>query len=139
MRMTPHTLQLTPVPLQDMTAEIAHWRSVYPHSAFFSQRLQFERYLPTFAFAYKTFVFDDASQAVTVPSQLCFTYKDGTPACDRIDWKQAEMIISATWARLRAADLSQEINLHRYASAHSLLLLVHDKTHAMQAVRRMVS
>lgn len=98
-------------PTQNMDAEIAHWRSGYPHCAFFSKSLQFERYLPTFAFAYRTFVSQPEGQSDAVPVRLCSTYKDSVPACDRIDWNEAEMIIGATWQRIRATALAQKTSL----------------------------
>lgn len=106
------------VPMQEMAAELWHWRSGYPHRPYFSEGLQFERYLPTFAFAYQAFLPELAREPGKVPARLCSIYKDSMPAIDRIDWHEAEMIISATWTRMHIAAQAQEIKFHHYAEAH---------------------
>ncbi|HYM86647.1 MAG TPA: hypothetical protein VET30_07890 [Pseudoxanthomonas sp.] len=84
----------------DMQAEMRHWRSSYPNRPFFRSGLQFERYVPTLQFGYDTFVPHQNANAAARGVLLCHHYKDSVAACDRIDWAEAEMIVTATWARL---------------------------------------
>lgn len=63
------------------------------------------RYVATFKFGYDTFVPNrEKNSTEELLPRLCHQYKDGVAACDRIDWAEAEMIVSATWARLEDAD-----------------------------------
>lgn len=94
-----------PVGTLDMVRELLHWRRGYPNSPFFKSGLEFERYVATFKFGYDTFVPNrEKNSAEELLPRLCHQYKDGVAACDRIDWAEAEMIVSATWARLEDAD-----------------------------------
>ena len=94
-----------PVGTLDMVRELLHWRRGYPNSPFFRSGLEFERYIATFKFGYDTFLPNrEKNSADDLLPSLCHRYKDGVAACDRIDWVEAEMIVSATWARLEDAD-----------------------------------
>lgn len=94
-----------PIGTLDMVRELLHWRRGYPHSPFFKSGLEFERYVATFKFGYDTFVPNrEKNSSEELLPRLCHRYKDGVAACDRIDWAEAEMIVSATWARLEDAD-----------------------------------
>ncbi len=90
--------------MPDMGRELLHWRRGYPDRPFFRSGLQFERYIATFKFGYDTFLHNRGKDAAAVLPGLCCRYKDGVAACDRIDWAEAEMIVSATWARLQDAE-----------------------------------
>lgn len=100
-------LQYVPASMPGMTAELPLWRNAYPLDPCFSEGLEFERYLPTFAFAQRTFVPGLAFEPGKLPAKLCSTYKDSVAACDRINWNEAEMIICTTWARMHAAAQAQ--------------------------------
>ncbi len=97
-----------PIGTPDMVRELLHWRRGYPNSPFFKSGLEFERYVATFKFGYDTFLSNrEKRSAEELLPSLCHRYKDGVAACDRIDWVEAEMIVSATWARLEDADSTQ--------------------------------
>lgn len=96
-----------PVGTLDMGRELLHWRRDYPNSPLFKSGLEFERYVATFKFGYDTFLPNREKNSAELLPGLCHQYKDGVAACDRIDWAEAEMIVSATWARLEDADSSQ--------------------------------
>jgi hypothetical protein len=96
-----------PVGTLDMVRELLHWRRGYPNSPFFKSGLEFERYVATFKFGYDTFLPNREKNPAELLPRLCHLYKDGVAACDRIDWAEAEMIVSATWARLEDADSAQ--------------------------------
>ncbi|MET0581321.1 MAG: hypothetical protein ABWZ08_05030 [Pseudoxanthomonas sp.] len=88
----------------DPRLELLHWRRMYPHMPFFKAGLRFERYAPTFLFGYRTFLLNHRKSAEELCPGLCHQYKDGVAACDRIDWAEAQLIVAATWQRLRGAD-----------------------------------
>ena len=90
--------------MPDLGRELLHWRRSYPDGPYFKSGLEFERYIATFKFGYDTFVLNYGKRSPELQSKLCHQYKDGVAACDRIDWAEAEMIVSATWARLEEAD-----------------------------------
>jgi len=95
---------LTPVePMPEMGQELLHWRHGYPDRPYFKSGLQFERYVATFKFGYDTFLLNHRKSSAELQPRLCHQYKDGVAARDRIDWAEAEMIVSATWARLEHA------------------------------------
>lgn len=97
-----------PIGTLDMVLELLHWRRGYPNSPFFRSGLEFERYVATFKFGYGTFLLNrEKNSAGELLPRLCHQYKDGVAACDRIDWAEAEMIVSATWARLEDADYAR--------------------------------
>ena len=96
-----------PIGMLDMGQELLHWRRGYPNGPFFKSGLEFERYVATFKFGYDTFLLNREKNAAELRPGLCHQYKDGVAACDRIDWAEAEMIVSATWARLENADSAQ--------------------------------
>ena len=87
----------------DLGRELLHWQRSYPDAPYFKSGLEFERYIATFKFGYDTFLLNHRKSPGELQSKLCHQYKDGVAACDRIDWAEAEMIVSATWARLEDA------------------------------------
>ena len=89
--------------MTDLNGELQHWRRSYPHGPYFKSGLEFERYVATFKFGYDTFLLNHGKCSAELRPRLCHQYKDGVAACDRIDWAEAEMIVSATWARLEDA------------------------------------
>lgn len=96
--------QPAPARMPDLGRELLHWRRSYPNRPFFKSGLEFERYIATFKFGYDTFLLNHKKNYAELLPALCHQYKDGVAACDRIDWIEAEMIVSATWARLENAD-----------------------------------
>ena len=90
--------------MPEMGQELLHWRRSYPDRPYFKSGLQFERYVATFKFGYDTFLLNHRKSSAELQPRLCQQYKDGVAARDRIDWAEAEMIVSATWARLEDAD-----------------------------------
>lgn len=90
--------------MPDMERELLHWRRSYPDRRYFRAGLEFDRYIATFKFGYDTFQANHEKDAAELFPGLCHQYKDGVRACDRIDWAEAEMIVQATWARLRDTD-----------------------------------
>jgi len=88
----------------DLGLELMHWRRNYPDAPCFKSSLQFERYAATFKFGYDTFLANHTKSEDELCPSLCHQYKDGVAACDRIDWAEAQMIVAATWERLRSFD-----------------------------------
>lgn len=95
--------------MPDMARELLHWHRTYPDRPYFRSGLEFDRYIPTFKFGYRTFQLNHEKDAAELFSSLCHQYKDGVRACDRIDWIEAEMIVRATWARMHDADYAQAV------------------------------
>lgn len=87
--------------MPDLSRELQHWRRSYPDGPYFRSGLEFERYVATFKFGYDTFLLNHGKSSAELQPRLCHQYKDGVAARDRIDWAEAEMIVSATWARLQ--------------------------------------
>ena len=87
--------------MPDLSGELQHWRRNYPHGPYFKSGMEFERYVATFKFGYDTFLLNHRKSSAELQPGLCHQYKDGVAACDRIDWADAEMIVSAIWARLQ--------------------------------------
>lgn len=88
----------------DLESELMHWRATYPHGPCFRTGLGFERYAATLKFGYDTFLLNHMKHADELFPRLCHQYKDGVAACNRIDWVEAQMIIAATWERMRGLD-----------------------------------
>lgn len=86
--------------MPELGPELLHWRRSYPDQPYFKSGLEFERYVATFKFGYDTFLLNHGKSSAELQPRLCHQYKDSVPACDRIDWAEAEMIVCATWARL---------------------------------------
>jgi hypothetical protein len=95
--------------MPDMGRELLHWRRSYPDRRYFRAGLEFDRYVATFKFGYDTFQANQQNHATELSTGLCHQYKDGVRACDRIDWAEAEMIVQATWARMREADRARAV------------------------------
>lgn len=110
--------QPAPDRMPDLAPELQYWRRAYPDRPFFKSGLQFERYVATFKFGYDTFLLNHANDSVELFSSLCHQYKDGVAACDRIDWAEAALIVSATWERLRGPD-SASISADTSAGSNS--------------------
>jgi hypothetical protein len=87
--------------MPELSGELQHWRHSYPDRPYFKSGLEFDRYVATFKFGYDTFLLNHRKSSAELRPGLCHRYKDGVAARDRIDWAEAEMIVSATWARLR--------------------------------------
>lgn len=94
---------LAHVPAPDLEHELMHWRITYPAAPCFRSGLGFERYAATLKFGYDTFRLNHMKREDDLFPRLCHQYKDGVAACDRIDWVEAQMIIAATWERMRGS------------------------------------
>ena len=94
--------RLAPNVLLDIVAELAFWESCYPHRSFYSSRLPFQSYVPTFKFGYDTFLLHHRQRLVELMPKLEVRYRE-LPYRDQLKWKDAALIVGAAWQRMGAA------------------------------------
>jgi hypothetical protein len=93
--------RLAPSVLLDIVAELAYWESRYPHCKFYSSRLPFNAYVPTFKFGYDSFLLHHRERLVELLPKLEIPYRD-LPGHEQLKWKDASLIVSAAWQRMGA-------------------------------------
>ena len=90
---------LAPDVVLDIVAELAYWQSCYPNCHFFSHRLPFKAYIPSFKFGYDTFLLYHKQGLFEVLPDLQTRYRQ-LPERERIAWGDATLLIAATWKRM---------------------------------------
>lgn len=93
--------RLAPNVLLDIVAELAYWESCYPHRSFYTSRLPFKAYIPTFKFGYDSFLLHHRERLVELLPKLEVLYRE-LPRSEQLRWKDAAQIVSATWQRMGA-------------------------------------
>ena len=93
--------RLAPDVLLDIVAELAYWESCYPHRSFYTSRLPFKAYIPTFKFGYDSFLLHHRERLVELLPKLEVLYRE-LPRSEQLRWKDAAQIVSATWQRMGA-------------------------------------
>lgn len=93
--------RLAPNVLLDIVAELAYWESCYPHRSFYTSRLPFRAYIPTFKFGYDSFLLHHRERLVELLPKLEVLYRE-LPRSEQLRWKDAAQIVSATWQRMGA-------------------------------------
>ena len=91
--------RLAPEVMLDIVAELAYWRSCYPYRQFYSNRMPFEAYVPTFKFGYDTFLLHHREGLFAISPQLPARY-ERLQERERLQWKDASLIVAACWQRM---------------------------------------
>ncbi|MET0892069.1 MAG: hypothetical protein ABWY01_00695 [Pseudoxanthomonas sp.] len=91
--------RLAPGMVLDIVAELAYWRSCYPHRRFFHDHLPFETYVPTFKFGYDTYLIHHHEQLAELVPMLRRRYTVLNER-DQLQWTDAMAIVRATWKRM---------------------------------------
>jgi hypothetical protein len=91
--------RLAPNVLLDIVAELAYWESRYPHCSFYSNRVPFKAYIPTFKFGYDSFLLHHRERLVELLPKLEILYRE-LPRGEQLKWKDAAQIVSVAWQRM---------------------------------------
>lgn len=90
---------LAPGVVLDISAEIACWKSCYPHHSIFHGRLPFYAYLPTLKFGYDAYLIHHHERLAELVPMLERRYTL-LHESDRLPWTDAMAIVRAAWERM---------------------------------------
>lgn len=91
--------RLAPGVMLDIVAELNYWRSCYPYRKFYTSRLPFDSYVPTFKFGYDTFLLHHREGLAEISPALRMRY-ELLHVRDRLEWRDCTLIVAACWQRM---------------------------------------